>query len=197
MYRPVLVTPPTATPVTLAEVKAHVGAADFTDDDAMLTAFIAAAVSHLDGWTGIMGRCLEPQTWRQDFDDFRSCLRLPLFPVISITSVKYTDTDGAEQTISAANYVLRNDDAGAYVEFISSHSFPSLNAEASAVRIEHLLGYAQVGGASGVPAAIKSAMLLLVGHWYANREAVVVGESVTSLPLAVDALLAPFRRIRF
>lgn len=195
MYRPVLVTAPTATPVSIDEVKAHVGAADFSDDDAMLTALIAAAVSHLDGWTGILGRCLMPQTWRQDYDDFRSCMRLPLFPVASITTLKYTDTNGAEQTIAGANYTLKNDDRGAYLEFVNTYSFPSLNAESSAVRIAYVAGYAD---AASVPGAIRAAILLLIGHWYANREAVAVGPNApVVLPMAVDALLAPFRRISF
>ncbi|MBI6798663.1 head-tail connector protein [Pseudomonas syringae] len=34
---------------------------------------------------------------------------------------------------------------------------------------------------------IRQAVLLLVGHWYANREAVASG--LTSVPLAVDRLL--------
>ncbi len=42
---------------------------------------------------------------------------------------------------------------------------------------------------------IETAMLLLIGHWYANREAVVVGTNNASAPLdfAVDALLQPYR----
>ncbi|MEE5120444.1 head-tail connector protein [Pseudomonas alliivorans] len=34
---------------------------------------------------------------------------------------------------------------------------------------------------------VRQAVLLLVGHWYANREAVASG--LTSVPLAVDRLL--------
>lgn len=41
---------------------------------------------------------------------------------------------------------------------------------------------------------VKTAMLLLIGSWYANRESVVVGQSVSILPLAVDALLQPYVR---
>lgn len=42
---------------------------------------------------------------------------------------------------------------------------------------------------------VETAMLLLIGHWYANREAVVVGTNNASAPLdfAVDALLQPYR----
>lgn len=36
---------------------------------------------------------------------------------------------------------------------------------------------------------VEQAILLLVGHWYANREAVVVGNAPSAVPLAVDRLL--------
>lgn len=199
MYRPVLVTPPTIKPVTLTEVKAALDIG-YTDKDTLITGLIAAATSYLDGWTGVLGRCLCEQTWRQDFDDFRSCLRLPLFPVISITSVKYTDTSGVEQTIDAANYTLRNDELGAYVEFTRTYSFPSLNSEGSAVRVAYLAGYADVAGApktSSVPDNIKQAIFLMVRQWFDNPTNVIIGQTVEKLPMAVDALLAPYRRVRF
>lgn len=40
---------------------------------------------------------------------------------------------------------------------------------------------------------IRAAMLLLIGHWYANRETVGVGVSATEVPFAVEALLQPYR----
>lgn len=36
---------------------------------------------------------------------------------------------------------------------------------------------------------VEQAILLLVGHWYTNREAVVVGLSAASVPMAVESLL--------
>ena len=44
-----------------------------------------------------------------------------------------------------------------------------------------------------VPRAAKQAMLLLIGHWYENRELIVMGRDVV-LPHAVDALLQLDRR---
>lgn len=40
---------------------------------------------------------------------------------------------------------------------------------------------------------ITTAMLLIIGHWYANRESVVIGVSVAELPMAVHALISPYR----
>ncbi|KKY78708.1 phage protein [Enterobacter cloacae] len=40
---------------------------------------------------------------------------------------------------------------------------------------------------------VKAAMLLLIGHWYANREAVNIGNITTAVPLAVESLLQPYR----
>jgi len=42
-------------------------------------------------------------------------------------------------------------------------------------------------------AAVSVAMLLLIAHWYENREAVVVGTITATLPLAVQSLLQPHK----
>lgn len=41
----------------------------------------------------------------------------------------------------------------------------------------------------GLTGDVQQAVLLLVGHWYANREAVAVGTIATAMPLAVERLL--------
>jgi uncharacterized phage protein (predicted DNA packaging) len=41
----------------------------------------------------------------------------------------------------------------------------------------------------GLTRDVQQAILLLVGHWYANREAVVAGTIATAMPLAVERLL--------
>lgn len=204
MYRPVLVTAPTITPVSLVEVKAHCLRGDATiDHDAYLTALIAAATAHLDGWTGILGRCLVEQTWRQDFDCFWRAFRLPLYPVISITSLKYDDTEGVERTVDAANHRLLDDDLGSYLKLVDAYDVPATMQDGGSphVRIAYKAGHAIADGTAAVPQAIKHAMLLLIEHWFNNRGAVVVGgissASATPLPMAVDALVAPYRRIKF
>lgn len=44
-----------------------------------------------------------------------------------------------------------------------------------------------------LPGAVVAAILLMAGHLYANREAVVTGTISTALPMSVQFLLAPYR----
>lgn len=196
MLAPVRITPPAILPVSLAEAKAHLRV-DHNDDDALIEGLIAAATDHLDGWTGILGRCLVEQTWQYNSDVSGSCVMLPLGPVISISGI----TAGGD-TLDPSTYALKTDAGGrAYVEF---DSVPASRL----VNVTYKIGYATipevpadgetpaVPAQSTVPAALKVAILLLVGNWYANREAMVVGATVEKLPFAVESLIAPYRRVR-
>jgi len=189
MHAPVRTVAPATTPVTLDQVKAHCRV-DSTDSDDLLLGYLAAAVDYLDGWTGILGRCLVTQTWRQDFDAFERCLRLPLWPVASISSITSRNVAGQLATVSSDNYALKTDALGSYVRFKDGYSFPTDLNETSAVSVTYIAGTA----AADVPPAITSALLLLVSHWNENREAVTKG-GIAQLPLGVHALIAPYRRV--
>ncbi|EKO4983783.1 phage gp6-like head-tail connector protein [Escherichia coli] len=54
-------------------------------------------------------------------------------------------------------------------------------------------GYSEDPDSILLTADIKAAMLLLIGHWYANREAVNIGNITTAVPFAIEALLQPYR----
>lgn len=190
MHAPVRTAAPAATPVSVAEAKAHLRVEN-SDEDTLIAGLVNAATSHLDGWSGVLGRALVTQTWRQDFDAFSRKMRLPLFPVASVTSVTYRDANGATQTVAAENYSLLADERGAFVGLVWDFDPPILYDDGPAVSVTYVAGTA----AADVPAAIKHAILLMVGHWFANREAVVTGTIAVNLPMTVDALLAPLRRI--
>lgn len=182
MFAPILVTAPATQPVTLAEAKLHCRV-DHTDDDALIEGLIAAATGHLDGWTGILGRAIITQTWRQDFPGFGCKLRLPLAPAASISAVTYHDGDNAEQTLDDAVYGLFIDAAGPYVALRPDQTWPGAYNRPDAVSVEY------VAGADDVLPAIKAAILLLIGHWYVNRD-----DDVPEPP-AIARLLRPLSRV--
>lgn len=190
MYAPVLVTPPAAALISYDEAKAHCRV-DGDDERTLIESLVTAATTHLDGYTGILGRALVTQTWRQDFDAFCPRLRLPLVAA-TITEVRaFAEGDDTGSVVTATNYELLEDALGSYARFTDDYSFPTSVRETRGVRVTFTAGY---GAAAAVPQAIKQAALLLVGHWYLTREAVNIGNIVTELPLGARALLAPYRR---
>ncbi len=192
MLTPTLVEPPASALISTAEAKAHLRL-DTADDDDVVTALVVAATTYLDGWSGILGRCLVTQTWSISLPTIERRMRLPLAPVQSIESVTYFDADGAGQTMADSTYRLHASAAGGpYLELVDGVSVPSVAARDDAVTLEFVAGY---GDPEEVPAAIRQAALMLVAHWFEHREAVVTGTIATELPLAVRALLAPFRRL--
>ena len=50
-----------------------------------------------------------------------------------------------------------------------------------------------VGNALHISKGIRQGALLLIGHWYANAEAVAIGTIATQLPMATQALWQPHR----
>ena len=191
MLAPVRVTAPAEAPISLAQAKAHLRI-DYEDDDLYIAALIDAATGHLDGWSGLLGRALVTQTWRQDFPSLPADgkFRLPLAPVAAVSSITYLDAEGAVQTLDPAAYTLPvADGLGPYVRLVAAP--PATARRDDAVSVTFTAGY---GPPADVPAAIRHALLLLVGHWYAAREA-ASAVAMTELPLGVSALLAPFRRL--
>lgn len=193
MFKPQLVTAPAAPLLSTAEAKAHCRV-DHDDENSLIDDIVSDVTSYLDGWGGVMGRCLIRQTWRQDYAGWSGVLRIPFPDVSSITSVTYKDTSGVEQTVSSADYVMKQDQLSAYIRFKSTFTAPALELDnPSPVSVTYVAGYG--ADADAVPGAIKRAALLLVGHYYENREAVTVGVVSTDLVMAVDALIAPHRRV--
>jgi uncharacterized phiE125 gp8 family phage protein len=189
MLSPVRTSAPATNPVTLTEAKLQCRV-DHTDDDTLIGLLISAATAYLDGYAGVLGRALVTQTWRQDLESFSDPLRLALGPVASITSVTYYDADNAVQTLAGTVYGLFSDEFGAYLALKPDQTFPSVYSRRDAISVTYVAGVAD----SAVPAPIKHAILLMVGHWYANREAVAPGQ-MYDVPMAVDALIRPYRRV--
>lgn len=193
--RPVRTVAPTTYPVTLEEAKDHVGATGYEDDDKKIENMIAAATAMLDGYDGILGRALMTQTWKVTFPDWSyDALRLPLVPVQSVSSVKYYDSDNVLQTFApSGNWALYQDALSPFVSILSGVSWPTgLYNRLDAIEVTFVAGYGTKP--DDVPAPIRSAILLIVGHLFENREQVTIGNmQATELPWGVPQLISPYR----
>lgn len=187
---PVRTVAPTVTPISVSECWQQCRV-DTNDEDEFISGLIDAAVSHIEGPDGL-GRALISQTWRQDFAEFDDCLRLPIGDLLAVTSVTYYDADNAIQTLSTDVYAAFTDASGPFIELKTGQSWPTIYDRRDAVRVTWTAGYGVT--AASVPAALRHALKMLVGHWFENREASVIGATAVEVPLGVQRLLAPYRR---
>lgn len=195
MLRPT--TQPVVEPVTLAEARLQCRIdPDDTADDARLMAYIAAARGMAEQETG---QRLLPQTWEFYLDAWPSDgrIELPQLPVRSITSVKYTNTAGVLTTVSSGAYRLDTRALRAVLQPVYGGTWPTdvRSDDAGVIVITYVCGLAvSASDLANVAPGVREWMLVQVATAYRNREAFVVGKSVSELPgNYVDALLDPYR----
>jgi uncharacterized phiE125 gp8 family phage protein len=181
-----VITAVTAEPVLLATARLHLKA-DSTTEDALIEAWITAAREFAEHYTG---RSLAAQVLEMALDEFPAdgaAIELDMPPVNAITSVKYTDTAGVEQTLDVGSYALSTYGASRTLALTYGSSWPSTREVPDAVRIRYSAGYAIC------PKAAIAAILLMVAHWYEHRSDVHVGSTVSEMPIASRSLLDTIR----
>ena len=182
-------TPPAYLPLTLAEVKLHLRV-DGTDEDALITAFIGAAV---DTCQQITGRSLMAQAWKLTVDEFTDEIALPWPQVQAVQSAQYKDEDGTTQTLATSVYEL----VGDKVCLIPDQEWPVVRGGTGSVCVNYTAGYStgdEAAQQAAVPYGIKAWLLLAIGTLYGNRESVQTGVSVAALPARfADSLLDRFK----
>lgn len=181
--------PPAAEPLTLADAKLHLRVdADITEDDGLIAALIVTARQQAEHRTG---RALVTQQWRLGLDRFADdSLELPLPKLQSVQSVTYLDADGVRQTLAGAEYDVVTDELVGRLLPAFGKTWPDCRIRPGSVQVSYTCGY---GAASDVPQSIKAWMLLAIGAWYENREAMTAGQPVAELPRSFwDGLLDPF-----
>lgn len=167
-----------------ADVKAWLKV-DTDDDDALIGALRDAAINQIERHTG---RTLRTSTYSITAPNWQHVRRLPVGPITTLTAIKYfKENDAAQSTLAASEYSHALLGDVLHVNF--RNSLPVVDPyRPNAVQLEGGMGTR----ANEIPTAMRTAALLLVGHWYENRSAVHIGTSIQEMPMAVEALLAQF-----
>lgn len=187
-------------PVSVSDAKEHLRIVDFTGDDDYIGALIDAATTWCEDYCD---RTFADKQYTVAFDDFFGTrIELPRPPVRlnavssgATVTISYVDTGGTTQTLtwsqsSTQQFRLDRDHVPGLVYPKYLEVWPSVRLDDKSVQITYLAGY---GGAANVPTPAKHAIKMLVGHWYANRETVLVGSISKEFEFAASALLAPLR----
>ena len=191
-----LVTAPDKRALTTEDAKDHLRVT-LDDDDRLIDSYVEAATELVENFTR---RKLISQTWkmhiRDGFDmDDENRLIIPFAPLSSVVDVVYLDSAGDSQTWATTEYdVVRPIGPQAmagWIELAHLKSLPSVRGAWNSVTVQFVAGYGDNRG--DVPEAINSAIRLITGTMYGNREDVVVGTVAQKIPDAVERLMMPYR----
>ena len=179
-------------PVSLDEAKARLGVRS-NNRDAELQGLIPAARLRIEALTGylLVRRQVVQAIPRYD------CARpvsLHFFPVISLGGVQAFDATGVLQDVAGARLVA--DPAPARVFPAAATSWPVQGSPAG-LSVTYTAGY-DTGAAApdpyrAIPEDLLLALYLLIGHYFENHEAVVVGSTALELPLGVKDICNDYR----
>jgi uncharacterized phiE125 gp8 family phage protein len=162
--------------LTLARAQCRI---THSDEDTLLTQYIASSKAWIERYTALF---LEEGEVTDRFLEFGDYLQLTRGPFLALTGISYTDTDGDTQTVADSRY----QDGRIYPPLTG---WPSIETYSTIV-VTYTAGFDVY---NPVPEELIQAQLLLIGHWYQNREAVLTGSISKEIEYAIEALAGPFR----
>lgn len=179
-----LITPPDIEPVTLAEMRAHLGIAQATDTsrDGVIKGRIISARQWAETYTRI---AFIKQTWAGyavAFPSERMGLKMPL---LSVNSIKYRDSNNLLQTLDPAYYAADLEQGGVIPAYNAQWpvALPFLNS----VQVEYSSGFGE--DAEDVPESIKEAIKFIVGQWEVFQSSIEGVMRPFTIPNAAKQLL--------
>lgn len=172
-----IITPATQA-IPTVDLRVHLRATSDASEDALIVAQLMAAQEFCQHYTG---KAIGSQTLELALDAFPDGpIELPFAPVTGVTSVKYLDLLGVEQTLSNTLYVVDDYGVQHWLVPMAGTEWPETQDAANAVKVRYVAG--------SIPAAVNAALLMMVGHLYENRESTAPID-LRELPMGVKALL--------
>lgn len=184
----VRVTEPVVEPVSVAEAKRHLRIdSEFTEDDLYLQTLITASRYYVENY---VDRTLLRTELRMKLDYFPVWdLPLPRPPVMADpVVVQYVPSDAAlgYAAVSYTNFRTDRDATPAVLRPQWNGTWPSCRGAENDVIISWWAGYGTTG--ADVPIPARHAMLLILSHWYRNRESVSENR-FAPVPMSAETLL--------
>lgn len=184
-----IITAPSFEPLSVADVSEYLRLDDSPTDTALISALITAARQHLENY---LNRFIAEQTVELALTGWKDKIDLSA-PLQSVTSVKYLDENGTEQTLNANQYIVDTYSEPASIYPAYNVTYPNLYDQENNVKIRYVVGFTSGSSpdTNPLPDPLKFAMMLIIGDLYANREA--GGEKAYQVNPTVQNLLQFYR----
>jgi len=179
---------PSVEPVVTADQKTWMRV-DGTDEDTLIGSLAAAARAYVEMATS--RQCITA-TWVLKLKNFPAGdIVLPIFPLQSITSIKYYDSNDTQQTWSSALYDVDTAMEPGRIRPVSGEDYPSdVRGYTDDIEITFVSGDGDA--ASDVPDGVLAAIKILAANWFENREAnTPIG--LTPVPMSLESLIWQYR----
>lgn len=184
-----VITAPTYEPISAADVAEYIRVDDLAQDELLLEGMITAARQYLEQY---LSRPIATQTLEEALTGWADPIVLDS-SLQSVTSIKYLDLNGVEQTLASNQYLVDTYSEPAQITPAYNVEFPELYAVPNNVKVRYVAGYTSGGSPdlNPMPKALRFAMMLIIGDLYANREA--GGDKAYQINPTVQSLLQFYR----
>lgn len=172
-----LVTPPTDPLIKVEELRTFLDVEDPHKDE-LIETLVEVATQWVEGREGITRKQFRQAQWKYTTAATGVKFELPLPPLQTVQSIHGIAANGARTELTGFKVV-----PDAYVGYVVLEEHPNFED----IEILFTCGYPQI---DEIPATLRHAVRLLVGHFYENREATLVGPSIRMVPLGVSSLLS-------
>lgn len=172
--------------ITVEEVKAA-RRIEHSEEDALLESLIKSALQYIERRTGqIFVKREQEEMVLDQLPAGSNGIELHWTPVRAVQSVSYLGAGGVAESLGEGEVYL--DGRGVYPVLypVNGAQWPESTYARGSVTVVADIGYAEL------PYDIRLAALLLIGHFYENREAVVIGTIAASVPHGFEMLIADY-----
>ena len=198
------ITDPAFIAVTLARLRTNSNIPNGQDEDFLVEALKSAedyceryleCTIGLAEWRLTLDSFPQVGAWQDPFQAFpqtyqsrKAELLIPLWPIRSVTAIAYTASDGTSSTpLSLSQIVQPIGNDRYHLRMKKGFSWPSTDGSPNAVAITFQAGWPTQ---AKLPGTLTRAILMLVSHFYENREAVLTGSISKEVELGVQSMLA-------
>lgn len=140
---------------------------DITEDDTLIDSLIKAAETKIENICSI---AITTKTYDGYLNDLPGIVEVPVPPLQSISAITYYNDEYTGTVVDSDSYVVQTYDNIEYGEIIlkKGYTWPIPDATVNRFKITFVAGFGD--DYSTIPDDLKTAIKMIVAHWYDNRE---------------------------
>lgn len=178
-------------PVSLEEARAQcyltAEDSDGHPQDSSLLIYISAARDWAERFAGL---AFARKRIQLSVDLFPTDIELEA-PATNIISVEYYDSNGEIQTLAPQAYILDSSSEKSWLSPANGYDFPDTQIRPNAVKVTYETGFGD-SDSEEIPPSAKQAILLMIGHFFENRED-SIDKALTTIPNGAKVLIRQLR----